>query len=89
LILIEKKPRNPCSCSSHQTLLAPGRFHGGQDDLQAQVNEIDVGDGDHDIADNHSAFVEDPIQGLAKADVFLFIQSIIRQIAPYFLSFRA
>jgi hypothetical protein len=74
LILIKKKFRNSCSRSSQKTLLSPGRFHGGQDDLQAQVNEIDVGDGDHDITDNHSAFVEYPIQGLAKADVFLFIQ---------------
>src|SRR5207253_9468126 len=50
-------------------LLALERFDGGEYEVQAEVDEIDAGDGDRRVAGKHHAFVEQPIDELQQRGV--------------------
>ncbi len=46
----------------------PAAFDGGDDELQPQVNEVHVGDGERHLAEGNDAGVKDAIQGFAEGN---------------------
>ena len=60
-------------------LKSPGGFHRGQDDLEAQVDQVDIGHGNHHFPKEHGALIENAVQGLAQGHILVLRERGFRQ----------
>lgn len=58
----------------------PRQIHRAEDKLHSKIQQLDIGNRDHDVATQHDAFVEDPIQDLAQRDTLVFlVMRVVRE----------